>query len=858
MQSSVRFLGGLLAASWLSVSASAQVGFREIGRPYPSEALVAPGDYDGDGDLDGLGFTNFKFDGTVLVNDGHARFAAAPAVGLVIAVSQLSVVPADFDGDGLTDLLVTSDIYVASTVAPKLWLCGPGYTFTVGPPLPPTGPLLFSAGVKYVVSAAAGDVDGDGDADVVVGTLATGGNGQMPDLWLNMGGGVFALQPPAAFTAAPAPWGRVRLVDLDTDGDLDVVLSGVGAVMGGARALRNLNGTFATMALGAVPAPIAPNVPYPTDAVEVGEFNGDGYRDLVAISTIKAVALGGPIGFGPWSASTVNYGEMVFGVIDVDADGTDEVLLADSAKATVLDVPAAGSGAFPVVSIPAALAGSGLDLLKIAESASADLDGDGDRDYVLGRAGLLMNDGAGTPVWVRARGAVRGDQSSLSHGAVDLNGDGLLDVVGLTSVLPSGIGVASALADGDGGYVVDPTYDAVFAVPVFFFYDRMATYDFDADGDLDLYLGCGASGTQIDLYYPGTATGGFGPAVTRPAPSFGSGASFGSAVVLCDLNVDGLKDLVMIPLTTPGASGNTAVVVGNVGGVLQPPAALGIQRRTRELLVGDFDGDGAEDVLQVGASTPTPTPSVIHAARLGGAATIALPGISGQYAAAGDLDGDGTTDLVIDGSVYFFVAGAPTPGPPLPGPPLAGRGELVDLDGDGDLDLIEAPAAFRLNLGAANFGPVTTIIPATPNTPPMRVRTADLDRDGDLDLLAPGPHVLVNVARQIAPLAPPRLGRPSGVDLFGAPGGGWALFFSPSPAEYALAPYGTLLIEPTAAVSAGVGVYPVAGAADAGRASIPFFVPDVPALLGLTLYWQAVDLATARLTNRLTSVVDAY
>jgi hypothetical protein len=297
------------------------------------------------------------------------------------------------------------------------------------------------------------------------------------------------------------------------------------------------------------------------------------------------------------------------------------------------------------------------------------------------------------------------------------------------------------------------------------------------------------------------------------------------------------------------------------------PIPIGGNHATYDLDVGDFDGNGSLDVFQTNANILAgtvggPDPSVLYLNLGVGMGYVAIPqnGISGIFTAAGDLNGDGMTDLVVDNQVWFETAsGIFTTGPALP-VTLAGSPILADVDLDGDLDLIETPATVMINIGGAVFGPPQAYLPVPPITSSEIPRSAlvDLDRDGDLDIVAPGPVVLVNTLRQIARGSIPRPGRPVSIDLYGSPGGAWLLGASSAPASLALPPFGTVLIDPATAQLVATGTFAGPASPVAGAGTFGLTMPNNPALVGTTVYCQAVDLTQTRLTNRIAVTVMGY
>jgi hypothetical protein len=183
----------------------------------------------------------------------------------------------------------------------------------------------------------------------------------------------------------------------------------------------------------------------------------------------------------------------------------------------------------------------------------------------------------------------------------------------------------------------------------------------------------------------------------------------------------------------------------------------------------------------------------------------------------------------------------------------------VDVDLDGDLDVFETPGTIMPNLGSGTFGqPVSALARMVVSlSSPQIAQSAivDLDRDGDPDLVSAGPLVFSNVKRQIAHGCWPRPGRPVSIDLYGTPGGAYLLFASNGTASFPFPPHGQVLIDPASAVLGAGGVLGGATGSSPGGGSFGGLLPNDPALAGWTSFWQALDVASGKVTNRITLTV---
>jgi hypothetical protein len=224
---------------------------------------LALGDLDSDGDLDaffGLGSTLARRN-----NNGSGVFTAVANV--TTCTGPLDVVTADFNKDGRADAAV---LCAASFVRHL----STGAAFGAQASL---GALTNGRGI------AAGDMNNDGNPDVVASRDATGTANDVVFVALGKGDGTFNAATSMAAGATP---GAMALADFDLDGKLDVALINGAA---GTNALQILFGNGAGGAKKGKIIGLPAGITF--SRVEAADLNGDGKPDLVFTTNIGLAIL---------------------------------------------------------------------------------------------------------------------------------------------------------------------------------------------------------------------------------------------------------------------------------------------------------------------------------------------------------------------------------------------------------------------------------------------------------------------------------------------------------------------------------------------------------------------------------------
>jgi hypothetical protein len=576
--------------------------------------------------------------------------------------------------------------------------------------------------------STAGDANGDGYADIIVGGPRL--DSLEPDdgiayLYRGSAAGVQGAAPIelVGLEEASAEFGSsvATAGDVNGDGYADVV---VGEPLSGSGGPALDRGT-AYLFLGSANLPALrwtgtgsrPRANFGSAVGTAGDVNGDGYSDVIVGSPLYEngqtdegqvhVFHGGaeaPASVAAWSSQAPRQDDARFGMVasagDVNGDGYSDMIIG----ASFYDDPEAdegaafayaGSASGPVGPIWTGESGQAGALFGFSVSSAGDVDGDGYGDVIVGapdytngetnegRAYVYSGSDAGLsdfPSWVAESSHAYAYFGCWVSSAGDVNGDGFSDVI------VGAFGYDGGEADEGRAYVYHGSPEGLGATPAWtaesgqvgaYFGRRVATAgDVNGDGFSDVIVAAElydapTFGEGRAFVYYGSSDGlSLTPAWT--AESDESVALFGSSVASAgDVNGDMYSDVIIGARQAGDADeGRVFVYHGSATGLSLAPDFIfegnqGNAFLSESATAGDVNGDGFSDVI-IGARDFVSPPSygrvwVLAGSPAGLSSTPLWIGQSGQddgfgwrVSMAGDVNGDGFGDLLVGAQGIAF------------------------------------------------------------------------------------------------------------------------------------------------------------------------------------------------------------
>ncbi len=574
------------SATGLVSAGSVEVSPDPVSVVTPRLHHLALADLDANGDLDAVIARPDHDDVLVCLGNGAGGFATG--VSFVVGSVPTGVSVGRIDGDAFLDILAANsqDVTVSVLLGDGTGSFGTASHFVVDPSR--TGGDIFRATM--------GDVDGDGETDVV----ATAYDGALVSVLIGDGAG--ALGAPTSYSTGNRPH-RVELGDFDGDLDLDMAYVQTNGSQGISTLLVRLgngDGTFGPeVSRGFIDrwtfdvadmdadgdveivyetadtAVVIDDVrsdgtfvqrsflrPSATGLPRVGDLNGDGVLDVFD----QAILLGGEPGSLRLTETIQDVHNTLVFPLDLDEDGFIDILSTNPSFQTVVRHGLGrGAGRFA----PAEVLVSGL----LAETA--DFDSDGIRD-------LLVHDGSGFTVRLGLGNESFGSPIPLATAGpidwltvVDLNDDGHPDLATYDEEVVS-TEFGALLGNGDG------TFGSHQITPGPTLVGGVAFGHLDEDDFPDLVFAEFGPARRVRARL-GNGDGTFDSTIIEIVASIGTEWIY--SIRVADLNDDGRGDVVA----------GRRIMLQNPDGSFGVSDALTNTRS--KTLVADFDGDSLLDIV---------------------------------------------------------------------------------------------------------------------------------------------------------------------------------------------------------------------------------------------------------------------
>jgi hypothetical protein len=654
-----------------------------------------------------------------------------PPVYPVNGTVQYSVIAADFNGDALPDLLSAVEQYGSS--ADVLLNNGDGTFQTL---------TSFTVG-KGPVRPAAGDLNDDGKLDLVVPNFGQDfSRSTVMQVLLGNGDGTF--QAGVVYQVGLYP-DSAAVADLNGDGNLDVVVANGDSptLQPGKKGTSNGDAASASgtvqVLLGNGDGTLQSAIAYSTAKgpvrAAVGDLNGDGIPDIVvAADSGKAVSVLLGLGDGTFAASqdyAIGRSATDLVLTDLNQDGKTDVAVAESADVAILLNNGEGTLASPL-NLPIDQPATTID--------AGDLNADGNVDLVVvdGVTSIYFGNGDGT--FAAPIHYLPGDQVAVIA-QFDYKPGLDLVVNGTTATIPYGLALLSNQSDG--------TFFAPRAYPAPLAELTTVTRDLNGDGKPDLIAATGQPS-----FVPGTISVYLNDGRGKFPGRQDYGVGFDPvAVAIGDFDGDGKDDVA----ASDYLDNQLSILLGNGDGTLQAEKRYpGATTQMQGLAAGDFNGDGKDDLVSSNVSLPGKISIFLSVNGAFPTHTDLAVATAPTTVLAQDFNGDGIADIALtytnssqqidSGLVSILIANGDGTFQPRVDYPLDPEFDLAllasgDVNGDGTADLVVVrslgPTALLLGNGDGTFqSPINS--PSAQIYPyafAAGIQLADLDGDGTLDIV---------------------------------------------------------------------------------------------------------------------------
>ncbi len=712
--------------------------------------------------------------GAIISGDAYAQSPfMEPTAAITHVGTGIDPEAADFDGDGHVDVIMRNEANRGLALFRGLG----GGAFDV--------PIRIEPGHPRISTYDLGDIDGDGDPDILISTA----DPSTPIRIITTSPSGFTTR---ALSLPESGYLEGRLADVNGDGALDLLTVRYNGTNFDHAWFENVGGTFPGSAQFITSGQFG--------IFEVEDIDGDGFVDLAspAINNTLRVNFGiGGGAFAPTALLSGHGGSALFplSLRDVNGDGLMEIFQVKGTGIQYFQATGPRTYAAPVSLIPSLEtqnttvffdidADGDLDLLNstylptldatvlafeqvapgvfgppVPTTAEprrgmviGDLNGDGREDLIFNSGEGLQWQVGGLPAASGYFGAVNWANEAVSevtsYGVADLDSDGDLDI--LASSRPEGtLGWVENLGGGELARVAllrAPGYAPSFIKPV----------DFEGDGDTDIVLETRIDNTSVIevLINDGTTT--FAPQGSpTPLPTTAH-----RDVQVRDFNSDGLMDVLIVRASAASNNLRAAdLLLSLPGGGFAPPTNV-VSETFRALVIqaADVNGDGLPDIVHDGEVPSGLSQIFVSLNQGGGVFAPAVLQVGPDVLWVGsisieDFDSDGFMDVIMKpyrtAPTLHRGDGTSMLGQPIP-LQLAdfdGPIDIADVDSDGDFDIFSSrrvawdDVVYCEQLPGGSFAAPVLLFPGDPiGTYAITMGDLDGDRDPEAILLRSPSH----------------------------------------------------------------------------------------------------------------------
>lgn len=688
----------------------------------------------------------------------------------------------DVNGDGYGDVIVGAYGLAANAGAAYVYM-GSATGLSTSPARVLNGPANSFFG--YAV-ASAGDVNGDGRGDVIVGAYQYANSAGAAYIYYGTSTGLNATPATVLTGSAGSALGiSVSAIDLNADAYSDIIVGAPNVNAGTGRVTVHLGkGTGISQTSDYILNGTVANGRFGRSVAGAGDVNGDIFGDIIvgASEANKAyIYHGNEAGMTTSAASTLtspvfntSYGASVSGAGDVDGDGYCEVIVGayGNNSTYVYKGSVTGTQTSPAKTFSGYGGGS--------VAGVGDINGDGYADVMIGASStgtyagsayLFQGSALGLPSAPNQtfQGSVYYSYFGISVAAAgDVNGDGYSDAIVGASGTSSNTGSTYIYL---GSPVMITSAATLLTGTGDFGYSVAHAGDMNGDGYGDVVVGAYYNSSRYGFVYLylGSANG-LSTSSSAVAGTFADSDFYGFSLARAgDVNGDGFSDIIVGTLN----AGKAYVVHGNAQGQLVLGSTL---QRTGEnrfgfivASAGDINADGYDDVI-VGSCSQSR--AYVYMGSASGVTTTPATTLTrtdinfGRGAGGiGDINNDGYADVMVVachegydqtfpemGYVYLgSAAGLSSAASTVIFPPSGANGfgmrivNAGDVNGDGYGDVLVGASASYSKAGAAylyrgspsgiSSSNYTAILGASNEGLGIGISAGDINRDGYSDVV---------------------------------------------------------------------------------------------------------------------------